>query len=196
MKKTALILALLLMFSSVMFSQDTEDQGKEPIKPALLVIDIQNAFLEMVPEREKEVALYMINHYIDLFRSKGYPVIRIYHFSEEYGPQQETEGFEFPESIKITPEDPKVIKTYPDAFNKTELDQVIKDSGSNTLFLTGLSSVGCVLATWIGAQNHDYEAFMVKDAIMSHNSDYTNQVEDMFDAVGYDVIKLLLDSAP
>ena len=179
-----------------MFSQDTEDQGKEPIKPALLVIDIQNAFLEMVPEREKEVALYMINHYIDLFRSKGYPVIRIYHFSEEYGPQQETEGFEFPESIKITPEDPKVIKTYPDAFNKTELDQVIKDSGSNTLFLTGLSSVGCVLATWIGAQNHDYEAFMVKDAIMSHNSDYTNQVEDMFDAVGYDVIKLLLDSAP
>lgn len=195
MKKTALLLTLFLFFSNVSFSQDTNDQEKEPIKPALLVIDIQNAYLEMVPEQEKEVALYMINVCIDLFRSQGYPVIRIYHFSKEYGPEKGTEGFEFPESVKITPEDPKVIKTYPDAFNKTELDQLIRDTGSNTLFLTGLSSVGCVLATWIGAQNHDYEAFMVKDAIMSHNSDYTNQVEDMFNAVGYDVIKLLLQSS-
>jgi nicotinamidase-related amidase len=137
----------------------------------------------------------MINACIDLFRSHGYPIIRVYHFSEEYGPQKETEGFEFPKTVKITAEDPKVIKTYPDAFNKTELDQIIKDTGSNTLFLTGLSSVGCVLATWIGAQNHDYEAFMVKDAIMSHNSDYTNQAEDMFNAVSYDVIKLLLESS-
>ncbi len=193
MKNTALILTLLLLISTVSFSQDTTDQGKEPIRPALLVIDIQNAYLEMIPEREKEVALYMINAYIELFRSQGYPVIRVYHFSKEFGPQQETEGFEFPESVKITPDDPKVIKTYPDGFNKTELDQVIKDSGSNTLFLTGLSAVGCVLATWIGAQNHDYDAFLVKDAIMSHNSDYTNQVEDMFNAVGYDVIKLLLE---
>jgi len=140
--------------------------------------------------------MYMINLCIDLFHSKGYPVIKIQHYSKEYGPQQGTEGFEFPESAKIMPEDPRVIKTYPDAFNKTELDQVIKDSGSNTLFLTGLSAVGCVLATWIGAQNHDYEAFMVKDAIMSHDSDYTNQVEDMFNAVGYDVMKLLLEHAP
>lgn len=196
MKNTALILTLLLMFSSVLYSQDTEVQDKESIKPALLVIDIQNAYLDMVPEREKEVAMYMINLCIDLFHSKGYPVIKIQHYSKEYGPQQGTEGFEFPESAKIMPEDPRVIKTYPDAFNKTELDQVIKDSGSNTLFLTGLSAVGCVLATWIGAQNHDYEAFMVKDAIMSHDSDYTNQVEDMFNAVGYDVMKLLLEHAP
>ena len=90
-------------------------------------------------------------------------------------------------------EDAKVIKTYPDGFNKTDLDKIIKEKGSNTLFLCGLSAVVCVLATWIGAQNNDYTAFLVKDAIMSHNSDYTNHVEEMFDAVGYDVVKLIVE---
>src|SRR4030042_6277142 len=185
---------LLMIISNTSFSQDQNAQTKTQVKPALLIIDIQNAFLNMVPEREKEVALYNINIYIELFRSYGFQVIRIYHFSEEYGPQQDTDQFEFPASVLIKSEDPKVIKTYADGFNKTDLDQVIKENGSNTLFLCGLSAVGCVLATWIGAQDQDYKAFMVKDAIMSHNSDYTNNVEDMFDALSYDVVKLILEA--
>ena len=36
---------------------------------------------------------------------------------------------------------------------------------------------------------------MVKDAIMSHNSDYTDQVEDMFNAVGYDVVQLIIENS-
>ena len=87
------------------------------------------------------------------------------------------------------------IKTYGDGFNKTELDKVLKEKGCNTVFLCGLSAVGCVLATWIGAQDHDYNAYMIKNAIMSHNSVYTKQVEDMFDAVSYDIVKLLLETS-
>ena len=139
--------------------------------------------------------MYYINSLIELFRSNGYPIIRIYHFDSESGPKPGTELFEYPTSVLIKDQDAKVIKTYGDGFNKTDLDKIIKEKGSNTLFLCGLSSVGCVLATWIGAQNHDYKAFMVKDAIMSHNSDYTNQVEEMFNAVGYDVVKLILENS-
>jgi nicotinamidase-related amidase len=189
------ITILAMMISNKSFSQDQKEQTKSKVKPALLVIDIQNAFLNMIPEREKEVAMLNINYYIELFRSYGFPVIRIYHFSEESGPRQGTEPFEFPASVLIRPDDPQVIKTYADGFNKTNLDQVIRESGSNTLFLCGLSAVGCVLATWIGAQNHDYKAFLVKDAIMSHNSDYTNNIEDMFDAVSYDMVKLILENS-
>ena len=185
---------LLVIISGKSFSQDLKEQ-KAPMKPALLVIDIQNAYLKYIPEREKEVGMANINQYIELFRSHGCPVIRVYHFSKEYGPEQGTEQFEFPNSVSIKPDDPKVIKTYPDGFNKTDLDKVIKEKGSNTLFLCGLSAVGCVLATWIGASNHDYETFLIKDAIMSHNSDYTNNVEIMFDAVGYDVVKLILEQS-
>ena len=195
-KKICLVgLAILLMITpGKSFAQDQKEQ-KSPVKPALVVIDIQNAFLPSIPDRDKETAMEYINYYIQLFRSQGYPVIRVYHQSKEYGVLPGTDPFEFPASVLIKPEDPKVIKTYPDGFNKTDLDKVIKESGSNTLFLCGLSAVGCVLATWIGAANNDYKAFLLKDAIMSHNSEYTDNIEVMFDAVSYDVVKLILDNS-
>jgi nicotinamidase-related amidase len=195
MKKLISLLAILLMAISIpSFAQDKTEKPKEPVKPALLVIDIQKAFLTgMSPD--KDMAMEYINALIDLFRKQGYPVIRVYHTSDEYGVTPDTEGFEYPESVKILPTDPKVLKTYPDGFNKTDLDKVIKATGSNTLFLCGLSAVGCVLATWIGAQDFDYKAFMVKNAIISHNSGYTKNVEEMFDAISYDAVKLIIENA-
>lgn len=59
---------------------------------------------------EKEVSLYMINAYIDLFRKSGFPVIRIYHTDKEYGPFPGTPEFEFPEKVTILPDDQKVVK--------------------------------------------------------------------------------------
>jgi len=191
MKRSTFFLISVLLISTFAFSQEKSKK----MKPALLVIDIQNALLPMVPEREKEVGMYYINGLIELFRKNGYPIIRVYHTDKEIGPKPDTEQFEFPTSVLIKPDDPKVIKTYGDGFNKTDLDKILKEQGSNTLFLCGLSAVGCVLATWIGAQNHDYKAFLVKDAIMSHNSDYTNQIENIFDAVSYDVVDLLLQNS-
>jgi len=196
MKKSIIIITILFLVVSIQsFSQDQKTQTKDQIKPALLIIDIQNVYLPIVPEREKLVAMHYIDGLIQLFRSHGYPIIRIYHFDKESGPQPDTEQFEFPTSVLIQPSDAKVIKTYADGFNKTDLDKIIKEKGSNTLFLCGLSAVGCVLSTWVGAQDHDYKAFMVKNAIMSHNSDYTKNVEDMFDAVSYDMVQLLLENS-
>ena len=188
------LIILFMIISVNSFSQDQKGQ-KTQIKPALLVIDIQNAYLSGMAQREKEVAMANINYYIQLFRSNGYPIIRIYHYSKQYGPEQGTEQFEFPSSVLIKADDSKVIKTYSDGFNKTELDKVLKGKGVNTVFLCGLSAVGCVLATWIGAQNNDYKAFLIKDAIMSHNEDYTNNIEAMFDAVGPDVISLIIENS-
>jgi nicotinamidase-related amidase len=196
MKTSAIMMTILLMIvSGKSFSQDQKEQIKAQIKPALLIIDIQNVYLSMVPEREKEVAMTYINGLIELFRSNGYPIIRIYNLDKESGPKPDTEQFEFPTSVLIKDEDAKVIKTYGNGFNKTDLDIILKEKGSNTLFLCGLSAVGCVLSTWIGAQDHDYKAFMVKNAIMSHDSGYTKNVEDMFDAVSYEVVQLILENS-
>lgn len=174
---------------------DEKEHIKSKIKPALLVIDIQNRFLKMIPPRDKELAIFFINLLIELFRKHDFPIIRIYHLDRENGAKTDSEEFEYPTSILIKPEDPKIIKTYSDAFNKTNLDKVLKENGSNTLFLCGLSAVGCVLATLIGARNNDYKAFIIKDAIMSHNSDYTRNVETMFDAISHDVVKLILENS-
>ena len=165
------------------------------IKPALLVIDIQNFSLKFIPDKDIEPALFKINMFIDLFRKHGFPIIRIYHLNEQHGLVQGKEDFEFPKSVSIKPEDPMVIKTYPDSFNKTDLNKVLKEKGCNTLFICGLSATGCALATWLGAFNHDYKAFLVKDALLSPNKDHTTNIEIMFDAVGYDVIQLILENA-
>jgi len=193
MKNIVIHFGLIVVFAII--SSSTFSQDQKPIKPALLVIDIQNAYLNGMSQREKETAMLNINYYIQLFRNHGYPVIRIYHYSKQFGPEQGTEAFEYPNSVLIKPDDPKIIKTYPDAFNKTDLNNVLKAKGSNTVFLCGLSAVACVLATWYGAQDNDYKAFIIKDAIMSHREDYTKNIEAMFDAVGPDVVTLILDSA-
>lgn len=197
MKNRIFSLGLIILFVIISGNSPAQDQKeqKTQIKPALLVIDIQNAYLSGMAQREKEAAMLNINYYIQLFRSYGCPVIRIYHYSKQFGPEQGTDQFEFPSSVLIKPDDPKVIKTYPDGFNKTDLNKVLKEKECNTVFLCGLSAVGCVLATWIGAQNNDYKAFLIKDAVMSHNEDYTNNIENIFDAVGPDVISLILENS-
>lgn len=186
---------MLTLILGIMSLTANSQTTAAPVKPALLVIDIQNAFLPMVPEADRKTAMTNINYYISLFRSHGFPVILVYHHGEEYGVRPGTDIFEFPASVMIKSDDPKVIKTYPDGFNKTDLDKVLKEQGCNVLFLTGLSAVGCVLATYIGAQNHDYKAFMIKDAIMSHKTEYTKSIEEIFGAVSPEVITLVLESA-
>jgi len=193
--RTRILSALLTLILGV-FSLAAQSQPQAaPVKPALLVIDIQNAFLPMIPEADKKTAMANINYYISVFRQHGFPVVLVYHHGEEYGVRPGTDLFEFPASVQIKPDDRKIIKTYPDGFVKTDLDKVLKELECNTLFLTGLSAVGCVLATYMGAYSHDYKVFLVKDAIMSHNSEYTNNIEVMFDAVGVDVVQLVLESA-
>lgn len=183
---------LFCFFTGNSYSQNQPEQ-RSKVSAALLVIDIQNAYLGGMVQKEQP--MMNINYYIQLFRAHGCPVIRIYHYSKQYGPEQGTEQFEYPSTVLIKPDDPKVIKTYPDGFNKTDLDKILKEKGVNTVFLCGLSAVGCVLATWIGAQDHDYKAFMIKDALMSHNEDYTHHIEAMFDAVGPEVISLILENS-
>ena len=45
---TAILIILMMVISIPSFAQDKTDKPKEPMKPALLVIDIQNAFLPMM----------------------------------------------------------------------------------------------------------------------------------------------------
>ena len=193
MKKIViLIVSLTMLIFSSTFAQDKKT---ERMHPALLVIDIQKQFLPMMDVRDTAIPMYAINAYIELFRKNGFPIIRIYHSDKDYGPFPGTPEFEFPQGVKILPDDPKVIKTYGNGFNKTGLEKILRDKGVNTVFLCGLSSVGCVLATYMGANDHDFKAFLIKDAMMSHNADYTNSIEDIFEALSYDAIAVMLDNA-
>jgi nicotinamidase-related amidase len=170
-------------------------KSESPVKPALLVIDIQNEYLKYMSDDDKKFAMEVINGAIWTFHQMKLPVIRVYHTDLNWGPKPGTEPFEYPKSVIISEDDPKVVKNYASVFTKTELDKILKERGCNTLFLCGLSAVACVLATYYGAMDRDYKVFMIKNGIISHNSSYTNVIRDITESINLDTMRFILDKS-
>ncbi|MBM3285906.1 MAG: isochorismatase family protein [Candidatus Eisenbacteria bacterium] len=125
---------------------------------------------------------------------RGLPVIRVYHTDPKWGPAKDSDGFQFMPSITVKDDDPKVIKNFPNSFKKTNLQDLLREKGCNTVFLCGLSSTGCVLATYHGAQDLDYKVFMVKDGLIGPDAAQTDMIEDICDSVGFAALEAILDS--
>ena len=145
---------------------------------------------------DKDKALEMINWALYVAREYNIPVIRIYHTDPQWGPAPGTEEFEFPATVKIKDDDPKVIKNYADGFKKTDLEKILKEKGINTLFLCGLSATGCVLATYHGAKNLEYDVFLLQDAIISHDQQLTESVEKICESVSLDTYNFMMNFLP
>ncbi|MBP6977161.1 MAG: cysteine hydrolase [Bacteroidales bacterium] len=191
MKRFGLLIIALLSFTLGASSQDI--QKKHTLNPCLIIIDVQNAFMQMMSKEDQDNAIQMMNYALMIFRQQNLPIIRVYHKSAEYGVMPGTEAFEYPESIQISQGDQQVIKTYPSSFVKTGLDSLLHAREINTLFLCGLSAAGCVLATYMDAFSHDYKAFMIKDAMLSQNEEYTNQIENIFNALDLETVMFMLE---
>lgn len=52
-----------------------------------------------------------------------------------------------------------------DCFAATDLDHALKAIGANTLFLTGVNTNSCVLATTVASNTRDYAAIVVEDCV-------------------------------
>ena len=189
-----LVLCVMMVVSTFLNAGETTAQIIKG-KPALVVMDIQNAYLPYMDEEEVENGLEMIKYVIDLFREQGLPVIRVHHTDVERGPEVGSEAFEFPDTMHIKADDPMIVKNYPSAFKKTELEKIVKDLGCDTVFLTGLSSVGCVLATYFDGLRLELTTFMVEDALISHRPDLTDAVEEITGALNYRAIEYMLANA-
>jgi nicotinamidase-related amidase len=185
------VLAVLTVSSAV----SAQDADTQPVKPALLVIDVQNKYIPMMDESEVTPAMRMINGAIWQFRQHGLPVIRIYHTDPKWGPEPGSEDFQFPESVIIREDDPKIVKNFPSAFVKTDLDTILKEKGVNTVFLCGLSATHCVLATYFGAMERDYGAFMIEGALLSDKAAHTETIENIVESVGWGGLELILKAS-
>ncbi len=156
-----------------------EEQERLELKPVLLVMDVQNVWMPRMSEEDRSSALQKINESIALFREFGQPVIRVYHSDPKLGAEPDTEPFEFLTSISITEDDLKIVKNHASAFTKTDLEQILRESERNTVFLCGLSATGCVLATYFGAMDREFFVLMVEGALLSHDASYTKVIEDI-----------------
>jgi len=184
-----------LMFTVMALPVMAQHTEPAPVKAALLVIDVQNAYMPYMDEANPKSIFDRINGSIALFRQFDLPVIRVYHSDPRWGTEVGTDAFQFDPAVSVNDSDPKVIKHYPSAFRETELQQLLKDQGINTLFLTGLSATGCVMATYWGAIGHDYDVFLVRDNLFSGNAVHTKQVQEILQSVSYEAVKIILKAS-
>lgn len=104
------MLVLFVCFTSAAFAQNEAGERKESMKPALVIIDIQNEYLPQMSEEEKKFALHVINGAIWFFRQNNLPIIRVYHSDVRWGPEEGTENFEYPKTVHVRDTDIKIHK--------------------------------------------------------------------------------------
>jgi nicotinamidase-related amidase len=165
------------------------------MKPALLVIDMQEVFFNRSPEvsRSLTAAVEYINAAIELFRDKKLPVFIIEDVEEEDGRVPGSPGFDTTLKIDLKPGDPRVHKTYGNAFNKTNLHQQLQELEVDTLFLTGFAASQCVLSTYRGALDLDYDPLLIRGSLADANQDRIRFVEDISELLSYFALVKLIE---
>lgn len=165
------------------------------MKPALLVIDVQQKFFEFGPETAASLgkAVHFINEALSFFREKKLPIIVIQHIDEVRGLVPESPGFELPESLNILPADRRIYKTYGNAFNKTELETVLRDLGVDTVVISGFCAEYCVLSTFRGALDKDFTPALLRGTIASVNPANIPFVENINDTISLNILRKALE---
>lgn len=164
------------------------------MKPALLVIDVQNEFfnLNQACADSLKAAIERINAAVDLFRKKNFPIVVIQHKSEEQGLVPGKSGFDVPESVKVEPQDIRIVKTYGNSFTKTGLAEKLRELGVDTVVVTGFCAEFCVLSTYRGAQDFDFTPIILKGSLASDNAEHIRFVEEISETVSCGALKTLL----
>ncbi|MDW5562041.1 MAG: isochorismatase family cysteine hydrolase [Methanomassiliicoccus sp.] len=167
----------------------------EYLKPALLVIDVQNGWMEISRGLRASVDVHMdaMNEAISIFRRCGAPIILSYHSYEEKGMVTGSSAFEYLSEIKTEKNDIVIVKRYMNAFNKTELEAILRDRGCDTLMIVGLSALHCVLSTYMGAYDRDILPYLVRNGVAGPDEDSVSIAERICDTLSLRAIAQILD---
>lgn len=164
------------------------------MKPALLVIDVQNEFFEFSPTTKQslEESIEYINAAIELFRERELPVVAVLHQDEEEGLVPGSPGFEMHQSINLLPSDLRIVKTYGNAFNKTPLAEELRALGVDTVIVTGFCAEYCILSSYRGALDYDFAPIILRGSLASTIPEHIRFVETINDVISYGALKAVL----
>ena len=96
-----------------------------------------------------------------------------------------SKGFETTSKIDLLPTDPRIHKTYGNAFKKTNLHGQLQKLTVDTLILTGFAASQCVLSTYRGAADLDYTPLIFRSSLADTNQDRIRFVEEIHDLISY-----------
>lgn len=132
---------------------------------ALLIIDVQQALCSgATPAYEAAQVIQRINQASDWARSQGMPVIFVQHEEAAEPWRFGCPGWQLADGLHASADEPRVRKQTPDAFNRTELDALLKARGISRLLVCGMQSDFCVDTSVRRALSLGYEVVLLADA--------------------------------
>ena len=127
---------------------------------ALMVIDAQNGVLARTHARDQVVA--NISTLVTQARDEGVPVVWVQHSGDEL--PRGSEAWEYVPELSREESEPLIHKTHGDAFEDTDLEEVLAANGIGRLVVSGAQSDGCIRCTIHGAFARGYDVTLAADA--------------------------------
>ena len=127
---------------------------------ALLVVDVQNGVVAGAHDRDSVVT--RIAGLVRRARAAAVPVVWVQHSSDEL--PQGSDQWQYVPELVLEPDEPVVHKAYGDAFEATDLENVLAQRGVGRLLVAGAQTDACIRSTLHGALVRGYDAVLVSDA--------------------------------
>lgn len=150
------------------------------MKPALIVIDIQNDYfsggkMELVEmARATENAKTLLSS----FRKKNLPVFFVQHLAVKPNASffiPGTSGAEIHESIQPLENETVIVKNYPNSFRNTSLNEQLKAQQINDLIICGAMTHMCIDTTVRAAFDLGYSCSVISDACATRDLQFNEK---------------------
>jgi len=127
---------------------------------ALLVIDAQNGVLAGAHDRDGVLA--RIAGLVERSRAEGTDVLWVQHSSDEL--PLGSDGWRIVPELTVGDGEPVVRKLYGDAFEATDLEDLLAARGVGRIVVAGAQTDACIRSTAHGAFTRGYDVTLVSDA--------------------------------
>jgi len=164
---------------------------------ALIVIDIQKEFAKHIFNSQEVIK--NSKKLVDHFKKKSWPVFYIQDFHTDWKDPEfklfgchamkGTKGVEYVKELKLEKKDILIRKKRLSAFFGTNLDKRLKQKKIKEIYLCGIYTDFCVLATVIDGLMRDYQVMVVEDAVGTSNPERQKRGLNIMVDDGADLIK-------
>lgn len=145
------------------------------MQSALLVIDLQAGLFDQPGKPyDFENVVQRVNQLTAYAREKGCPVVFIQH-EQQKGPLQfGSTGWQLVPELQRQETDLYVRKTTPNAFVRTDLDELLQGHAITNLIVCGYATEFCVDSTIRGGAALGYSIQIAADAHTTHDKDHAS----------------------
>ncbi len=148
--------------------------------PALLLVDIQKAFLEKdYPGliRNNEHAEFICGKILKKWRTLDLPIIHVRHSSTnpESKLHKSRPGFEFNDYVTPLENEMVLTKEVNSAFIGTNLENILIKSQIDTLVIVGMTTNHCISTTVRMSGNLGFDTYLISDSTACYNAKGLNE---------------------